>query len=148
MKIDRNVLRETRFVALGTLFFSALEQLVFLAFGAYGLAVLFGTLLSAALGILNFFLLGLTVQKVLTLGGDEAQAKGLMKLSRSVRTFGMLAVLAVGVLLDCFSTVAVLVTVFFPRVTIFIRQLMIRRAARGEVYEALPEETEGDDDRL
>lgn len=129
MKIDRGILREVRFVALGTLFLSAVEALVFLALGKYDLSVLFGILLSGGAGVLNFFLLGLTVQKALSYGSaDDAQARSTLKLSKTVRMLGLLAVLAVGVLLDCFSTVAVLVTVFFPRVTIFIRQIMIARA--------------------
>ena len=68
MKIDAVILRETRFVAIGTVFFTALEQLIFLALRRWGLPVLFGALLSGGAGILNFFLLGLTVQKALAMG--------------------------------------------------------------------------------
>jgi hypothetical protein len=50
MKIEAAIWREVRFVAVGTAFFSALLQLGFLAFGAWGLPVLFGTLLSATAG--------------------------------------------------------------------------------------------------
>ena len=133
MKIDATVLRETRFVAVGTLFFAACEQLLFMAFGAWGLDVLLGTLLSGVAGVLNFLLLGLTIQRALgTL--DAEQAKQMMKLSRTVRMLGLLAVLALGVFLDVFSTVAVLVTVFFPRLVLVVRQIVL--AKRGEAVYA------------
>ena len=135
VKIDAVVLRETRFVAVGTLFFAALEQLAFMAFRSWGLPVLLGTLLSGAAGVLNFFLLGLTVQRSLATG-DPEQAKSMMKLSRTVRMLGQLAVLAVGVLLDAFSTVAVIVTIFFPRLVLVVRQLILAR--RGEGQAAMP----------
>ena len=133
MKIDATVLRETRFVAVGTLFFAACEQLAFLAFGAWGLDVLLGTLLSGAAGVVNFLLLGLTIQRALAFS-DAEQAKQVMKLSRSARMMGLLAVLAVGVFLDVFSTVAVLVTVFFPRLVLIVRQMVLAR--RGEAVYA------------
>ena len=135
MKIDAVVLRETRFVAVGTLFFAALEQLVFMAFRRWGLAVLLGTLLSGTVGVLNFLFLGLTVQRALATG-DPEQAKTMMKLSRTVRMLGQLAVLALGVLLDAFSTIAVIVTIFFPRLVLIVRQAVLAR--RGGAETALP----------
>ncbi len=112
MKIDKVIRREVRFVSVGTVFFSALLQLVYLALGAWSGAVLFGTLLSATAGVLNFLLLGVTVQGALATG-DADSAKARLKLSQMLRMFGMLAVLAVGVLLPIFNTVAVIVSVFF-----------------------------------
>ncbi len=145
MKIDAVILRETRFVALGTVFFSAIEQLVFMAFRAWDPSVLFGTLLSGGVGVLNFFLLGLTVQRALA-AGDGDRAKQMMKLSRTLRMLGMLAVLAVGVVLDFFSTVAVLVSVFFPRLTLIVRQIILQR--RGELAQVQPEEARAETEEL
>ncbi len=144
VKIDAVVLRETRFVAVGTLFFAAVEQLVFMAFRAWGLAVLLGTLLSGLAGVLNFLFLGLTVQRALATGDPEA-AKSMMKLSRTVRMLGQLAVLAIGVLLDVFSTVAVIVTIFFPRLTLIVRQAVLARRGGGEVPTAFPADEAQDD---
>lgn len=156
MRIEKTVLRETRMIALGTLALAAVEQLVFLAFGAYGYDVLFGTLLSGGAAVLNFFLLGLTVQRAMSVGTpDDTKAKSIMRLSQTVRSFALLAVLAVGVLLDCFSTIAVLVTVLFPRIAIFFRQIMIARALKQNMpaapdgaadAEAAPEEPEKEGD--
>lgn len=126
VKIDAVVLRETRFVAVGTLFFAAIEQLAFMAFRSWGASVLLGTLFSGLAGVLNFFLLGLTVQRALA-SGDPEQGKTMMKLSRTVRMLFLLAVLAIGVLLDVFSTVAVIITIFFPRLTLIVRQAVLAR---------------------
>ena len=130
MKIDRVVLRETRFVAVGTVFFSALLQLAFLAIGAWDLAVLLGTLLSAGAGVLNFLLLGVTVQRALAVG-DAERAKAMLRLSQRLRMLALLAVLAVGVALSVFSSVAVVVSVFFPRMTLIVRQAVLAKRSRA-----------------
>ena len=130
MKIDRVVLRETRFVAVGTVFCAALLQLAFLAIGAWDLSVLLGTLLSASAGVLNFLLLGVTVQRALTVG-DAERAKAMLRLSQRLRMLALLAVLAVGVALSVFSSVAVVVSVFFPRMTLIVRQAVLAKRSRA-----------------
>ena len=149
MKIDAVILRETRFVAVGTAFFAALEQLAFMALGAWSLPVLWGTLLSAVAGVLNFFMLGLTVQRALA-GGDPENAKALLKLSQMLRMLALLVVLAIGVVLDVFSTVATIVTVFFPRMTLIVRQAVLARrnqsaaAAAADETEEISHENQND----
>lgn len=144
MKIEAAIWREVRFVAVGTAFFSALLQLGFLAFGAWGLPVLFGTLLSATAGVLNFLLLGVTVQGALATG-DPDSAKARLKLSQLLRMFGLLAVLAVGVILPIFDTIAVIASVFFPRMTLVVRQAVLakrnRAAASASVAQGKEEES-------
>ena len=61
MKIDGTVKKETYFVALCTFGLSCLMQAVFLLLDNWSLAVLWGNLFSAALAVLNFLLLGITV---------------------------------------------------------------------------------------
>ena len=135
MKIDAVIWRETRFVAVGTAFFSALMQLVYLLIGAWDLSVLLGTLLSAFAGVGNFLLLGIAVQKALATG-DPDSAKAQLKLSQMLRMFGMLAVLAVGVLLPIFNTVSVIVSVFFPRMTLVVRQAVLAKRNRAAAADA------------
>ena len=142
MKIDAAIWREVRFVAVGTAFFSALLQLVYLAIGRWTVAVLLGTLLSAVAGIANFLLLGITVQSALAIG-DPDGAKARLKLSQITRMFGMLAVLAVGVLLPCFSTVAVIVSVFFPRMTLIVRQAVLAKRNKAAAAAAADRKEEG-----
>ena len=63
----------TSYIALATLIMSALMEAVFLIIGRWDLPVLFGNLLGAGVGILNFFLMGLGLQKALD--KDEKDAK-------------------------------------------------------------------------
>ena len=66
--------------------------------------------------------MGITVQKAVT--KDEVDAKKLMKSSSSIRTAVMFVVIAIGVALPWFNTVAVIVPVFFPRIAILFRPLI------------------------
>ena len=144
MKIDRVVWRETRFVAVGTLFFAALLQLAHLAVSAWDLSVLLGTLLSSGAGVLNFLLLGVTVQRALAMG-DPERAKAALQLSQRLRMLGLLAVLAVGVVLDVFSSVAVIVSIFFPRMTLIVRRAVLAKRNRAAAAAKREEEISNED---
>ena len=131
-------------------FFTAVEQLVFMALRRWGLSVLLGAVLGGGAAVLNFLLLGLTVQRALETGDGEA-GKQIMKLSRTLRMLGLLAVLALGVALDAFSTVAVLVSVFFPRLTLIVRGAVLARrgelaAAQSDIARTETEETQTEDE--
>ena len=143
MKFDPSVKREIGYVTLGTLLLTAAEIGVFLAIGKYTADVLYGAILSACAGILNFFLLAVTVTRVLSYPPEEeAAAKGLLKLSRTARMFFLLAALAVGAIL--FNWVSTLITIFFPRVVISVRAVAVKREA--PVLPAETEETEETDE--
>ena len=140
MKFDRSVKREIGYVSIGTLLFTAAEIGVFFALGKYTAYVLYGAILSACAGILNFFLLAVTVTRALSYPPEEeAAAKGLLKLSRIARMFFLLAALAVGVIQ--FSKWSTLITIFFPRIIIGVRAVAVKREAP-----ALPTGTEGTDE--
>jgi len=117
-KIDETVLKETKFIAFSTLILSALMQAVFLIIGKWDITVLFGNLLGGGLAVLNFFLMGLTVQKAVML--DEKEAKNSIKISQTYRTLLMIVVAALGVALSCFNTWAVIIPLFFPRIAIAV----------------------------
>ncbi|MBO5364414.1 MAG: hypothetical protein J6A56_03000, partial [Clostridia bacterium] len=72
-KVDKTVLRETRYLAAWSGVFSLFLQVGFLLAGKWSVAVLWGTLWGAAVMLLNFFLMGLSVQKAVT--REEADAK-------------------------------------------------------------------------
>ena len=61
-KVDSTIIKETIFVASVTLVLSALMQSVFLIIGKWDYDVLLGNLLGGVAAVLNFFLMGLTVQ--------------------------------------------------------------------------------------
>ncbi len=122
IKADKTIIKETKYIAVCVLIMSVFLQAVFLILKLWDYTVLLGSLLTAIAAVLNFFFMGLTVQKALT--KDEADAKKLMRSSQSIRSFGMFLVIVLGVVLPCFNTLAVIIPVFFPRLALFIRPLI------------------------
>ena len=116
---DQTVVKETIYIAAWTVILSAIMESVFLIAGLWKPDVLFGNLLSAAAAVLNFFLMGLTVQSAL--GKEEKDASQLMRFSQSMRMLMMLAFGALGVIF--FDPVASILPLFFPRAAITFRPL-------------------------
>ena len=125
MKLDKTIYKETAYIAIWTLIFIVLMNAVFLVIKKWDLTVLWVNLLSFASGVLNFFLLGVTVQKALNF--EEKKAKNAMKLSQSLRLLMTFVIAVVGVVLKCFNTVAVLVPLIFPRIAIAMRPLFDKK---------------------
>ena len=124
-KVDKTVIKETLYISVWVLILSAVTQAVFLIIGKWSLSVLFGNLLSGVTGILNFFLMGLTVQAAVI--KDEKKAALSMKVSQILRMLLIFAVATVGVLLNCFNTVTVILPLFFPRIAISFRPLFNKK---------------------
>ena len=124
-KIDETVLKETKYIGAWVLIFSVLMQAVFLVIGKWSLAVLFGNLLSGAFVVLNFLLMGITVQRAVL--KEEKEAKTMVKVSQLYRSLMMLIMAVVGVALPCFDTVAVIIPIFFPRIAIMFRPLFDKK---------------------
>lgn len=124
-QVDKTVLKETKYIAAFVLIFSALTQAVFLIIGKWDYTVLLGNLLSGIAAILNFFLMGITVQAAV--GKEDKQARNTMKMSQSLRTLMLFAAAALGVLLPCFNTVTSLIPLFFPRIAIAFKPLFLNR---------------------
>lgn len=120
-KISRTVLKETAYIAVFVIILSVLMQSIFLIIGKWDLTVLFGNIVGAAAAVLNFFLLGLTVQKAVT--QDEKKASVTMKFSQMLR---MLMLFAIAIIVFCinkygapiFNIVTVVVPYIFPRIAI------------------------------
>ena len=128
-KIDPTVLKETVYITAFTIIFSILMQSVFLIIGKWDYTVLLGTLLGIIATILNFFLMGLTVQNALS--KEEKDAKNIMKLSQSGRLFMMFAFALIGYLVPVFNAISVVVPFLFPRIAIMLRPLFDKRGDKG-----------------
>lgn len=120
-KIDKVVIKETIYIALSVLVLSMLLQGVFLIINKWDITVLYGNLLSGVAAILNFFVMGLTVQSCV--GKDEKQTRQTMKASNAMRMLGLFVVGLVGLLLPVFNTITVIIPLFFPRIAINFRPL-------------------------
>ncbi len=122
MKVDATIKKETKYIAYFSLILSVIMQAVFLLLKRWDYTVLLGNLLSFSVAVLNFYIMGITVQKAVLM--DESDARKLIKSSHSLRTAGMFLLLAIGVALPIFNTIAVIVPVFFPRIAVTFRPLI------------------------
>ncbi len=120
-KIDPAVMRESLYIAAFSGILSVLMEAVFLIIGKWDYTVLTGNLLGYLTAVLNFFFMGITVQKAV--GKDEKAAANTMKFSQTVRNFAIVVLAALGILLSVFNTVAVIVPLFFPRIAVAFRPL-------------------------
>lgn len=125
LKADRTVLRETRYILCAVLLFSALMQAVFLCIGRWELTVLYGNLLGGGAAVLNFLVMGLTLQA--NTSKEEKAARVAMQASWGLRSVALFTVAALGVALPCFHPAAALIPLFFPRIAIAFRPLLDKR---------------------
>ena len=123
MRVQEATRRETIHIALGVLAFSAVMHLVFWAIGCWEMKVLWSNLLGGGFAILNFFLLGLTVQKIAA-ETDEKRAKLKLQGSYTIRMLFTLAVIVIAVKVPCFVWPAAVVPLLFPRLTILAMQML------------------------
>ena len=127
-KVDAAVKKETLYILYWVLGLSVLMQAAFVVLGRleliepWNISVLLGNVVSGGVGVLNFFLMGLTVQKAL--GQDEKQARNAVKTSQLYR---MLLLVVATVLSAVFLHVwATVIPLFFPRIALLFRPLFKR----------------------
>lgn len=132
------VKKETRKVAIGTLICVALMWAVFgighLAVPEqipFDYTVILAGLIGGIVAVLNFFLMGLTVQKVVSTE-DEKQAAAKMKASYTQRMMFQVLWAILAIALPCFQFVAGLLPLLFPNIVIkTVGILGARRAAES-----------------
>lgn len=125
-KVDAEVARSTRYIALIVLIGSLLLQAVFLLIGKWDYTVLLGNLLGAATAILNFFIMAQTVAKVLN-QGDKDEASKKTQLSRSMRMLMMALICVIGALAPCFNLYAVAIPLVFPSIGAYLSGLLMKK---------------------
>ena len=128
-KIDPTVKKETKYIALMVVILTVLMEAVFLVLRRWDMTVLWGGLLGACVAILNFFLMGFTVQKAVE--KEEKDAKQLMKVSQSGRMMMQLAFAAIAAALPgAFNLIATLLPLLFPRIGVMLRSVVLKN--KGE----------------
>ncbi len=143
MKIEKAVLRETAYVAIGTVALSCVMEAVFLLLKLWEPAVLFGNLLGALAAILNFFLMGLGIQKIVSSGTDKPENK--VRLYMTLRMFMVAAFLVIGGVVPCFNLFAVVIPLFFPQITIFVQKFLLKDKNSAETGISAPEKVSGEE---
>ena len=122
VKIDKVVLKETKYIATFVAIFSVLMQAVFLIIGKWDYTVLLGNLWGAAVAGGNFFVMCLYVQKAVS--QEEKEAKQTIKASQSMRFAAMVLLTGIGVVTPFFNWIAVVVPLVFPSVAIYLRPIV------------------------
>ena len=123
--IDKTVIKETKYIAVCVLVISLIMQSVFLIIRKWDYTVLLGNAFIGFFSVLNFFLMGLSVSKAVV--KEEKEAKSIMKLSQTYRMLLMAVVLIIGLTVPVFNKLAVIITVFFPRIAIMSRAFFIKQ---------------------
>lgn len=123
-KIDETVRKETIYVAAWEGILTLAMLAVFLILKAFNVSVLVSALLGAATAVLNFLLMGLTIQGAM--GLDEKDAKTRLRGSQNLRLLMQAVVAVLGAALPCLDLWAVLIPLFFPRIAIMLRPLFIK----------------------
>lgn len=114
-QIDPTIKRDTKYIALVVVILTALMESFFLIIGKWDVTVLLGGLLGAGTAILNFFMMGMSVQKAVA--KEKKEASGVMKASHSLRMVMLVAICAIAALLPgVFNLVATMVPLLFPSV--------------------------------
>lgn len=129
-KIDKTVMKETRYIAGVTIILSVIMESVFLIAGMWSYKVLIGNILGAAAAVGNFLLMGITVQKAVT--KDEKGAASLMKLSQTLRNLMLLVTAVLAIVLPFINPVAAIIPLFFPRIAITLIPLRDRKLINGK----------------
>lgn len=130
-KLDPTVRRETRYIAGWVLVLCVLMVAVFLACGAFDWTVALGALLGGATAVGNFLLMGMTIQGAI--GLEEKDARTHLRGSQNLRLLMQLAVAVLGAVLPVFNLWAVLIPLFFPRIAITFRPLLVKdEGQKGE----------------
>lgn len=142
MKIDKTVKKETLFILCGSVILSVIEQSVFLMLGKWDVTVLSANLMMDVVTVLDFFFLGLTLQKAVT-KSTAAEVKKLMMISRALRYLMIGAAFVTGILLkEAFCLWALIPPVFFNRITLVAIQIRMKHEAPEPTEKSLA----GEDD--
>ena len=131
MKIEKSVKQETLFILYVTVILSMLLQAVFLIVYRkdWNYTMLLGNVLGAFAGVLNFFLLGLTVQKAIEKEQKhEKDGQVLMRTSKTLRFIMIIAVAAFGCTLPCFNPFTTVIPLLFPRAAIAVRPFLKKKS--------------------
>ena len=144
MKPDRTVLRQTVRLAAGVAILVAVMLAVYALLGRLNLSVAGGALFTGALGVANFFAMGLTVQSITGRAAekqrDEAelaefskQMENRMRLSRNGRMIALFALIVAGIELLGFDPLAAILPIAFPPVVIRVLQIIeIKKSSVAE----------------
>lgn len=132
-KVDEAIKKETLFIIYGMLILSALMNAVYLLAGKWSLFVLMGNAIGAAVSVLNFFLMGITIQR--SLNDEAGEAKRRMRISQQLRILMVFLAICAAAVLTVYGVVpenqttayiiALVLPLLFNRIIISVRSKSI-----------------------
>ena len=143
MKLEKAVLKETSHVAIGVLVLALVMLGVYGVIGRFNLSVLGGALYTSLLTVLNFFIMGLTVQSITNnVAASEGKSeealdaltkrmKAKMQFSYTLRMIALFALVLVGIKVFQFNALATILPLIFPRIAIGFMGLKKNDASEG-----------------
>ena len=137
-KPDRTVITQTVRLAMGIAVLLVLMLIVYAILGRLTLPVFLGGLYASVLGVANFFLMGMRVQRITERAAEKQrteqeiaelsqQMKNRMRLSYNARMIALFALLALGIAVLHFDALATIIAAAFPVVIIRILQVVEAR---------------------
>ncbi len=121
-KIAPAVKKETTHIALGTSIGVVIMLIVFAVLHRFNAGVLVSALIGGALAVINFFMLGITVQKISD-GQSEERGRKWMQFSYNMRMLVMVVWLIIAITVPFLNWVAAAVPMLMPRLTIGVMQI-------------------------
>lgn len=137
-KVDKVVIKETIYISIWTLILSVLMHGVFIIlynclpqnFTDPYYEVVLGNLLGASVAILNFFLMGLSVQKSVS-KEEQKDAKSFMRLSMMLRFILLIVTAVLGAVVPIFNLWATIIPLFFPRIGLLFRSFSLKKGGKN-----------------
>lgn len=128
--LSDDIKREISFITAWIVIFSAAMQGVFLILHFFGIVkwdytAVLGNLLGAVFSVLNFVLLGFTVESVVN--KEEKQAQTSIRISRMLRNLMIGAVIIIGIYAPIFNIWTVALPFFFPKIGILLRSKFMKK---------------------
>ncbi len=128
MKLDKTVKKESLYILLGQVVLFSLMTAIYLIVGKFSLLVLLGGISGSVLAVGNFFLMCLTIQK--SLDAPENDRVKIIRTSQTTRHMVMALIVVICLAIPKFDPIATLIPLFFPRLTITVRQIAISRSEK------------------
>lgn len=136
-KVDSTIKNETKGIAIVVLILSALMQAIYLFIRHWNYTVLLGNILGGGAGILNFFLMCLSLQKALNKDAKEAGATA--RVSQTYRNLMLIGILAVAYFAPCFDIIPTIISLFFATLGVYSKAFTMKKDTSNTAQEVAEE---------
>lgn len=144
IKPQKAVIHETVRIAVGVFAMVAVMIAVYAVIGKFRMNVLLGGLYTGLVTVMNFFIMGLTVQSVAEKAAEKERTeeemeslkkrmKAKMQVSYSYRMIFMFAMVIIGITVFEFDALATILPLVFPRFVITVLNLKSNVSTKGSV---------------